>query len=147
MKVFFNQLFDYNFYCNKRIIEASAALNVMPQKSIALFSDILNMHHIYNEHIAKREPQYKMGQLHEVNIWGDIHYENQRNSFDITSEAEDFEKRIDYENSEDKRLIHTMQDMLFHIINESTHYRALIDMDFEANGLESIRTNYITYKH
>ncbi len=119
----------------------------MPEKSVALFSEILNMHHIYNEHIAKREPQYKMGQLHEVNTWGDIHYENQRNSFDITSEAEDFDKRIDYENSEDRLLIHTMQDMLFHIINESTHYRALIDVDFVANGLESLRTNYITYKH
>ncbi|MGP1991562.1 DinB family protein [Zobellia laminariae] len=147
MKVFFNQLFDYNFYCNKKIIEASATLDVMPEKSVALFSEILNMHHIYNEHIAKREPQYKMGQLHEVNTWGDIHYENQRNSFDITSEAEDFDKRVDYENSEDRLLIHTMQDMLFHIINESTHYRALIDVDFVANGLESLRTNYITYKH
>lgn len=146
MKVLFNQLFDYNFYCNKKIIEASA-LNVMPEKSVALFSEMLNIHHIYNEHISKRKPQYKLGQLHEVSTWGDIHYENQRNSFDITSEAEDFDKRIDYENNEDKLLIHTMQDMLFHIINESTHYRALIDVDFAANGLQSLRTNYITYKH
>ncbi|WP_289063615.1 damage-inducible protein DinB [Zobellia russellii] len=147
MKVFFNQLFDYNFYCNKKIIEASTALNVVPQNSIALFSDILNMHHIYNERIAKRVPKYAFGQLHEVSTWGDIHYENQRNSFDITSESEDFEKRIDYEDSKGQLLIHTMQDMLFHIINESTHYRALIDMDFKANGLEPLRTNYITYKH
>nr|WP_225901822.1 damage-inducible protein DinB [Zobellia barbeyronii] len=140
-------MFDYNFYCNKKIIEASAALDVIPEKSVALFSEILNIHHIYNEHIAKRKPKYKLGQLHEVSTWGDIHYENQRNSFDITSEAEDFDKRVDYENSEDRLLIHTMQDMLFHIINESTHYRALIDVDFVANGLESLRTNYITYKH
>ncbi|CAM3406046.1 damage-inducible protein DinB [Zobellia roscoffensis] len=146
MKVFFNQLFDYNFYCNKKIIEAAAELDVVPQKSIALFSEILNLHHIYNERIAKREPKFKFGQVQDVSTWGDIHYENQRNTFDITSESEDFEKRMDYENSEGQLRIHTMQDMLFHIINESTHYRALIDIDFKANGLEPLRTNYIIYK-
>ncbi|MBU2948102.1 DinB family protein [Zobellia uliginosa] len=146
MKVFFNQLFDYNFYCNKKIIEASISLEIMPQKSIVLFSEILNMHHIYNEHMAKRKPKFKIGQLHDVSTWADIHYENQRSSFDITSETEDFEKRIDYENDEGKLLIHTVQDMLFYIINESTHHRSLIEVDFESNGLKPFRTNYITYK-
>ncbi|SIS37354.1 hypothetical protein SAMN05421766_10196 [Zobellia uliginosa] len=146
MKVFFNQLFDYNFYCNKKLIEACTALESVPPKSMALFSDVLNMHHIYNEYIGKGQPTYQMGQLHDLSTWGDVHYENQRNSFEITSATDDFDKRIDYEDAEGKLLIHTVQDLLFHIINESAYYRSLIEVDFKANGLELFRTDYMTYK-
>ena len=32
MKVFFNQLFDYNFYCNKKLIEECNKLEDVPEK-------------------------------------------------------------------------------------------------------------------
>ena len=100
MKVFFNQLFDYNFYCNKKLIERCSVMEVVPEKSIVLFSHILNAHHIWNARILGRPPEYKVWQSHDVKDWGDIHYENQRSSFEITTNSDDFEKRIDYENTE-----------------------------------------------
>lgn len=146
MKVFFNQLFDYNFYCNKKLIEECTKLESVPEKSILLFSHVLNAHHIWNARILDKKPVFAVWQLHKLTNWGDIHYENQRNSFEILTNSENFEKRIAYENSEGKAYTNTIQDILFHIINHSTHHRSQISMDLRNNGLEPIPLDFIFYK-
>ena len=146
MKVFFNQLFDYNFYCNKKLIDTCNTIDLLPEKSIILLSHILNAHHIWNARIQRRKPEFDIWQLHEAKAWVDIHYENQRSSFEITSSTDDFEKRIDYENSQGRLFTNTVRDMLFHIINHSTNHRGQIAMDFRSNGIEPLVTDYIFYK-
>jgi uncharacterized damage-inducible protein DinB len=146
MKVFFNQLFDYNFYCNKKLIEECNRLNNAPEKSIRLFGHILNAHHIWNSRILAKPIIYDVWQVHSVKEWADIHYENQRSSFEITQNTSDFEKRIDYENSQGSLFTNTLQDILFHIINHSTHHRAQISVDFRDNGLEPANMDYAFYK-
>jgi len=146
VKVFFNQLFDYNFYCNKKLIEACTDMENIPAQSSELFSHMLNAHHLWNIRITGKKAAYEVWQLHDVKDWGDIHYENQRASFEITTNAVDFDARIDYENSKGRRFTNTLQEVLFHIINHSTHHRGQIASDFRVNGLEPIPLDYIFYK-
>ncbi|MGI9550022.1 MAG: DinB family protein [Aurantibacter sp.] len=146
MKIFFNQLFDYNFYCNKKLIELCSATENVPERSIELFSHLLNAHHIWNNRILDKPSELDVWQIHAVKDWGDIHYENQRSSFDITSEADDFELRIDYENSQGRLFTNTLQDIWFHIINHSTHHRGQIAMDFRKNDIEPLALDYVFYK-
>ena len=146
MKVFFNQLFDYNFYCNKKLIENCTAINNTPEKSISLFSHILNTHHRWNAKLTDKDPVYELFQIHDLKDWGDIHYENQRSSFEITSNIDDFDERIDYENSNGRLFTNTASDILFHIINHSTHHRGQIATDFRQNGLEPLQLDYVYYK-
>ena len=146
MKVFFNHLFDYNFYCNKKFIEECNKLKEVPEKSIKLFCHTLNAHHIWNARILGKLPDYGVWQIHEIKDWGDIHYENQRNSFEITTNSDDFEKRIDYETTDGRLFTNTLQDILFHIINHSTHHRAQISSDFRNNNLDPIPMDYVNYK-
>ncbi|HEA20449.1 hypothetical protein LCGC14_1420890 [marine sediment metagenome] len=146
MKPFFNSIFDYNFHCNKKLIEVFSTIETVPEKSGVLFSHILNAHHIWNARIRDRKPEFEVWQLHDIKTLGDIHYDNQRNSFEIVSNTEDFEKRIDYENTENRLFTNTVQDILFHIINHSTNHRGQIASDFKSNGLEPLVTDYIHYK-
>ena len=90
MTVFFNQLFDYNFYCNKKLIEECSKLKNVPENSIKLYSHILNAHHIWNANILGKPAEYETWQIHDIKAWGDIHYENQRSSFEIITNANDF---------------------------------------------------------
>jgi len=117
-----------------------------PQKSIELFSHILNTHHRWNAKLTHKEAEYDLFQIHEIKDWGDIHYENQRSSFEITTNADDFDKRIDYENSESRLFTNTVQDILFHIINHSTHHRGQILTDFRQNGIVPPPLDYVFYK-
>ncbi len=146
MKVFFNQLFDYNFYCNKKLIEECNKLENVPERSIKLFSHILNAHHMWNSRILDKPITYGVWQIHSIEEWEDIHYENQRSSFEITRNASDFEKRIDYQNTKGRLFTNTLQDMLFHIMNHSTYHRGQIAMDFRDNNLDPLSLDYAFYK-
>jgi len=146
VKIFFNQLLDYNFYCNKKLIEACSEMDTPPDKSVKLFSHILNAHHLWNARILDKPAQYDVWQLHPLEDWNDIHYENQRASFEITSNADNFEKRIDYENTNGRLFTNTLQEVLFHIINHSTHHRGQILDDFRANGHVPMPLDFVYYK-
>jgi uncharacterized damage-inducible protein DinB len=146
MKSFFNEIFDYNYYCNKKLIDECLAIATVPPQTIKLFSHILNAHHLWNARILEKASEYDIWQLHEVKDWADIHYENQRSSFEIMSNADSFEKRIDYENSEGRLFTNTLQDILFHIINHSTNHRGQIAVDFRNNGVTPIGLDYVYYK-
>jgi len=128
------------------LIESCSAANNIPKKSIELFSHILNTHHRWNAKLTGKTPEYDLFQLHEIKDWGDIHYENQRSSFEITRNTVDFEKRVDYENEEGRLFTNTVQDILFHIINHSTHHRGQIATDFRQNDIEPLPLDYVFYK-
>lgn len=146
MKPFFNELFDYNFYSNKKIIDRSVALGTIPEESLRLFNHVLNVHHIWNARILGKPSEYSVWQMHEIKDWEDIHYENQRSSFGITRNAEDFDTRIDYENSEGRLFTNTLKDMLFHIINHSTQHRGQIAANFRSKGIDPLVLDYVFYK-
>lgn len=146
MQALFNQLFDYNFFCNKKLIEQCANLEEVPENSVKLFGHILNAHHIWNNRIIGKKPEFEVWQKHPLNGWGDIHYENQRTTFEIITNADDFTRRIDYENSEGRVFANELKDILFHIVNHSTHHRGQILMDYRSNGIEPDSLDYIFYK-
>ncbi|MCG2459144.1 damage-inducible protein DinB [Flavobacteriaceae bacterium F89] len=146
MKTFFNQLFDYNFYCNKKLIDQCVGIGDVPDRSRLLLSHILNAHNIWNSRILGKQPDYKVFEEHPITSWEDIHYENQRSSFEIIVNAKDFEQRIHYENSSQQAFSNTLGEMLFHIINHSTHHRGQIVADFRNQGLEPPVLDYIFYK-
>ncbi|MBM1105405.1 damage-inducible protein DinB [Aurantibacter crassamenti] len=146
MKTFFNQLFDYNFYCNKKLIELCSSEENVPEKSHELFSHLLNAHHIWNVRALGLKSEFDVWQIHDISDWSDIHYENQRSSFDITSNADNFDVRIDYENSQGRLFTSTLQDILFHIINHSTHHRGQIMMSLRQSDIEPLPLDYVFYK-
>jgi len=111
-----------------------------------LFSHILNAHHIWNSRILQKPAKYKVWDQHDVSVWEDMHYENQRTTFEIVTNAEDLNLRIDYENSEGRSYGNELKDMLFHVINHATHHRGQILAELRTNGLESFPLDYIFYK-
>ncbi|WP_350284284.1 DinB family protein [uncultured Croceitalea sp.] len=146
MKNFLNQLFDYNFYCNKKLIAQAEGLAKYPEHSAKLFSHILNAHHIWNKRIMGLDREFDVWQLHDKDTWADIHYENQRSTFEVIRNTEDFNKRIDYETTEGRLFASDLKDILFHIINHSTHHRGQLLADLRANDLDIEELDFILYK-
>ncbi|MEM9076800.1 MAG: DinB family protein [Bacteroidota bacterium] len=146
MKGFLQQLFDYNFYCNKQLIEQFEQIDKLPKKSVVLFNHILNAHHIWNHRILETPSKFEVWEKHKPKQWNDIHYENQRTSFEIITNTDDFNKRIDYISSEGRAYANDIKDILFHIINHATHHRGQILADLKASKIEPIPLDYIFYK-
>ena len=141
-----NELFDYNFFCNKAIIGFAKENGQLPEKSQELFNHILIVHHRWNALLAKTKPTLEMGQEIATETWEDIHYDNQRTSFEIITNTDDFELRVDFEDGDGRLFTNTVQDILFHIVNHSSHHRGQIMMDLRNNELEPLKLDYIFYK-
>nr|WP_321415114.1 DinB family protein [uncultured Allomuricauda sp.] len=146
MKGFLQQLFDYNFYSNKKIIEQCSGLDLGPDNCIRLFSHMLNAHHIWNQRILDSPTEFGVWDLHDIGTWEEIHSENQRTSFEIISNTDNFEKRVEYANSKGTVYSNQLKDILFHIINHSTHHRGQIMMEFRKAGTVPMPLDYIHYK-
>ncbi len=147
MKNLFNELLDYNFYCNKKLIDQFQTIETMVTvKNSSLFSHILNAHHIWNARLTGTAEKYQVSQVHKITDFTDIHYDNQRTSFEIITNMDDFDKRIDYENNEGRQFANTAKDILFHIINHSTYHRGQIATESRNNNIEPLALDYIIYK-
>nr|WP_297787363.1 DinB family protein [uncultured Allomuricauda sp.] len=121
-------------------------LDHVPENCIGLFSHMLNAHHIWNHRILGIPIDFGVWDKHNIDQWEDIHYENQRTSFEIVSNTDTFEKRVEYTNSEGKNYSNELKDILFHIINHSTHHRGQIMMELRNSGITPEPLDYIHYK-
>lgn len=147
MNSFFNDLFDYNYYCNKLIIEAALEDSKFPDKATVLFNHILNAHHIWNARILNTETPSNFWQKNDPINWEEMHYDNQRTTFGILTDATNFEEEIIFTNTEKAVLQSSLKKILFHIINHSTYHRGQIATLMKTHNAEPISTDYIYYKN
>ena len=146
MQGFLQQLFDYNFLCNKLLIEQCGAMAPIPGECQRLFSHILDAHHIWNQRILGEAPEYGLWEIHPHDVWGDIHYNNQRTTFEIMTNSHNFQERVEYTNSQGRPFTSDIGDILFQIINHSTHHRGQILAQLRAHGTEPPKLDYIFYR-
>jgi uncharacterized damage-inducible protein DinB len=128
------------------MIEQCSGLDKVPDNCIRLFSHILNAHHIWNQRLLGNTSDFGVWDLHKVEMWEDIHYDNQRSTFEIVSKTDAFENRVEYTNSEGKVFTNEVKDILFHIINHSTHHRGQMMSAFRDAGRTPEPLDYIFYK-
>lgn len=146
MEPLLHYLYDYNFQANKNLIEN---LKDLPEESADLdriFSHILNAHHIWNRRILKEKSSFGVWDIHSWEEWSEIHYDNQRDSFEILSRYESMEQRVEYQNSRGEEQVSTLDQILYHIINHSTQHRGQLLMKMRERGMDPLSLDLIYYK-
>ena len=146
MKEFLQQLFDYNYQSNKQLMKFCSELDAVPEKTELLYSHILNAHHLWNCRIEGVSPKFGVWDRHELGNWEEIHEDNQRYTFSVLSGLENFSKLVSYESTEGNSYTNTVQDILYHIVNHSTHHRAQIAVDLRNEGIIPLELDYIKFR-
>ncbi len=144
-KDLFEEMFDYNHHSNQKLAELFIANAIANEKSIKLFSHILNSHHIWTSRIMETQSEYEVWDIQPTKILKDIDNKNFNGAVFILSHT-DIDKTIRYQNSKGQGFENKISDILFHIINHSTYHRGQIATDFRKNGIEPLNTDYIFYK-
>lgn len=145
MKIFFEELFEYNYKCNQKLSHIlTGETGPELEKSITLLSHILNAHHIWNHRIQGITPATGVWDVHPAESFAVMDTDNLKNSLDLLRQY-DFNLIIHYV-ARGSEYQNTFRDILFHVINHSTYHRAQIATEFRRIGLEPIPTDYIIYK-
>ena len=146
MKLFFTELFEYNFKCNSQVIKRSLEFeSKITGRSHKLFDHIFNAHEIWNSRILQHAAVFGVWQSHGLKDWKVINQSCHEASLSIIGQF-DFDLKVSYTNSLGDSYVSSVRDILFHIINHSTYHRAQIASDFRANDIEPVQTDYIFFK-
>lgn len=141
----FTDLFDYHYHFNQEwLYEFDANMETLPPSTYALFCHMINAHQIWNARILGNDP-LGVAEVHSIDRGRSLDRKNRQDSLEII-ESHEMDMDIEYENSAGMPFTNTVRDILFHIINHSTHHKAQVASDFRKAGLKPLVTDYIFYR-
>ena len=145
MKAFFKDIFEYHHHFNQQLVD----LLIREQERISarttpLFSHVINAHQIWNARIVPEKP-LGVHELHSLETCKAYDQSKHLRTLQIIADA-DLSKTITYRNSSGSEFENTIQEILFHVSNHTTHHRGQIISDLRQQGIEPIVTDYIFYK-
>ncbi len=147
MKTFFTGLFKYNFDTNLKmntILQEQSQL----EEAQKLLSHIVHAQEIWlgrlNDHLPAKTPLWETISNEEISR--KLHENNAGWNTYLTSLSEDdFENEIEYANTKGEVFKNKIRDILFHVINHSTHHRAQISTLLRKADTAPPTTDYIFY--
>lgn len=146
MKAYFEDLLQYNFYYNEKLIEIfESNEGNISEKAKLLLTHLINAQNIWNHRILRKTAMFGIWETLPLKKLAEINFNNLETSKDIL-ENEDFEKKISYKNSKGEEFENILKDIIFHYLNHSTYHRAQIATEMKNNGLEPLNSDFITYK-
>ena len=142
---FFEDIFEYHHHFNGKVadllIEHS---NKITERSIPLFSHMINAHQVWNSRILNTK-SFAVWEARSLQENKDLDSLNYNDTLKILSRF-DLTQTITYKNAKGEEFSNTIQQILFHVSNHHTHHRGQLISDLRQNGIEPIMTDYIFYK-
>lgn len=145
MNTFLIELFEYHHHFNPLYITLlEANRNSLPEELYNMMCHIVNAHNIWVCRIlgcAHGKPD----DIHSPEELRNMDMKNYFTTIDIIRSKE-LSSKITYSNTRGETFTNTIQDILFHIVNHSTHHKAQISAGLRKNGVIPLVTDYIAYK-
>jgi uncharacterized damage-inducible protein DinB len=145
MKSFFNELLEYTYTFNDKIIDSLVEGIAIPPKSLQLINHTINSQEIWNARIEEKPCSIDVWGLRPTESLKELNRKNYHNSLQIVEEF-DFDRIIRYTNTKGQVFENTVRDILFHVTNHSTYHRGQIATDCKLAGMVPQVTDYIFYK-
>lgn len=145
MKDFFRDVFEYHHHFNQRLAnQLIPHQEILPNRTIPLFSHIINAHQIWNSRILN---QQKLGvhEVHSLEKCKRLDTDNRIHTEQIIATM-DLDQEINYATSGGRPYGNTIREVLFHIANHSSHHKGQIISDLRQSGIAPLKTDYIFYK-
>lgn len=138
-------IFEYHNHFNQKMIaEIIKHFGALPERTFPLFCHVLNAHQIWNSRILGLK-SYEINQVHPKEKCSEIDANNYLDTLKILASG-NLDREINYKTFKGADLSNKISDILFHIVNHSTHHKAQIISDFRRRNIEPLATDYILWK-
>ncbi|MCB0629422.1 MAG: DinB family protein [Saprospiraceae bacterium] len=145
MKPFFQDIFKYHHHFNQQLADLFIAEKKrISARTIPLFSHIVNAHQIWNSRILDLTP-FGVHQIHTLDNCKEIDRTNLADTLHVLADFA-LDTPISYKNSKGDAFVNSVQEILFHVANHSTHHKGQLISDLRQQGIEPPVTDYIFYK-
>jgi len=146
MNTFFEDLFAYNSYCNEQLAQAlHHQQELVDEKSMLLFSHVLNAHQIWNDRLSKQPVRCGVWDRRPSDTFVTANRHNHEQTSQLLRQVS-LSDIISYTTSSGTPFVNPAKEILFHIINHSTYHRGQIALLFRQNELDPLVSDYIFFK-
>jgi uncharacterized damage-inducible protein DinB len=139
-------LFEYSHHFNQKWAEIFVTNEGrFTDKSFTLFCHILNANQIWNTRLGANDKPFGVWDLHRLDELQTIDRQNFEQSLKML-DALDLKAPITYVNSKGDTYTNSVREILFHVVNHSTHHRGQIASEFRNAGMEPLVMDYVFHK-
>jgi len=146
MKRYFLKLYQYNAWCNKRVLHALTSQQVNDEKILGVMGHIVAAQYLWLYRIKGLPPA-------AVKLWGAytlpqltvMAEEIGAEWLDFVGQTEDFNRELTYNNYTGDPYINNVEMIMIHLVNHSSYHRGQIAMQLRQKGYEPVNTDFITY--
>lgn len=146
MKKYFLKLYNYNYWSNKRVLDAIQKQRVSDAKILQLMGHVLAAQYLWL-HRIKGLP------APDVKLWGDYSLERLldmaedvgKKWIEFVERTDNFDRELTYRNYTNDPYTNNVENIMIHLVNHSSYHRAQVAMLMRQKGYEPINTDFITY--
>lgn len=146
MKRYFLRLYQYNAWCNKRVLNALTSQQVADEKILGIMGHIVAAQFLWLYRIKGLPPA-------PVKLWGKYTLEQLVSMADeigkewisFVEETEDFNRELVYKNYTNDPYRNNVEMIMVHLVNHSSYHRGQIALLLRQKGFEPVNTDFITY--
>jgi uncharacterized damage-inducible protein DinB len=145
MKALFTDLFRYTHHMNQELFRSVPGEKAPDEKIISLLSHIVNAHAIWNSRLAGLQAMTAVWNLRNPGELAGADKENYEDTLGLVDRL-GADSLIAYTNTKGLQFTNSVRDILFHIVNHSTHHRAQVACLLRKDGASPPVSDYIAYR-
>jgi uncharacterized damage-inducible protein DinB len=146
MKEYFQKLYRYNEWANRRVLGAIEKQQVTHEKTLSIFSHQLSANFLWLHRIKDLPPP-------DVELWKTYPVERLRQMVDDGSKqwlefidsTDNFNRVLKYKNYVGDYYENNVEHIMMHLVNHGSYHRGQVALLLRENGYEPINTDFITY--
>lgn len=146
MKRYFLKLYEYNAWCNKRVLSAMSRQGVTDEKILSIMGHIVAAQYLWLYRIKGLPPA-------QVKLWGKYTLQQLEQMageigaqwLSFIAETDNFDRELTYRNYTGDPYVNNVEMIMIHLVNHSSYHRGQIAMQLRDKGYEPVNTDFITY--
>jgi uncharacterized damage-inducible protein DinB len=146
MKHYFLKLYQYNTWCNQRILSALKRQSVADEKILSVLGHVIAAQFLWLHRIKNLPPP-------DVKLWGNYSLDELETMAEKISKqwiafienTDDFNRELSYKNYTGDPFVNNVEQIMIHLVNHSSYHRGQIAMLLRQKGFDPVNTDYITY--
>ena len=149
MQTYFEDLYAYHRWANSAVLRTMSEAMDVPPSASTLFSHLLNAHFTWLDRIENRPSAFAIWHEHPVaNLATLSEQAYQRTTALLQSRnyKANFGTIVHYQNTKGVKFQDTVQEILTHVSDHTTHHRAQVVRELRQHGVAPPATDYIFYK-
>jgi uncharacterized damage-inducible protein DinB len=146
MKQYFQKLYEYNAWCNKRVLDALRRQKVDDEKILSLMSHVVVAQFLWLHRIeGLAAPNLQLWGKYTLTEIEPMAREISDRWISFVNHSDDFTRELKYLNYTGDAFTNSIEHIMIHVVNHGTYHRGQVATLLRQAGYEPVNTDFITY--